>query len=44
MSKMITGAEYPLGKVFSDDFEYHIPSTSDHMLGLPKRPACSSQT
>lgn len=25
MSKMITGAEYPLGKVFSDDFEYHIP-------------------
>ena len=25
MSKMITGAEYPLSKVFSDDFEYHIP-------------------
>ena len=25
MDKMISGAEYPLSKVFSDDFEYHIP-------------------
>ncbi len=25
MGKMITGAEYPLSKIFSSDFEYHIP-------------------
>lgn len=25
MGKMISGAEYPLSKIFSSDFEYHIP-------------------
>lgn len=26
MSKKITGAEYPLAKIFSSDFDYSIPS------------------
>ena len=26
MSKKISGAEYPLEKIFSSDFEYHIPT------------------
>ena len=25
MSNKITGKEYPLSKIFSSDFEYHIP-------------------
>ena len=25
MSKKISGSEYPLEKIFSSDFEYHIP-------------------
>ena len=26
MSNKITGKEYPLSKIFSSDFEYHIPT------------------
>lgn len=25
-SNKITGKEYPLAKIFSDDFEFHIPA------------------
>lgn len=42
VSSKITGKEYPLSKIFSSDFEYHIPATSALMHGRKmKRARCS---
>jgi hypothetical protein len=34
MSKKISGAEYPLSKIFSSDFDYVIPSYQTSSLSL----------